>query len=125
MRVLEIGLAVLCVLGGVRSMWVWSRRPFESRDPVDHALYAVFVTGRVGLWLSVAGWFVLYAYLVESGGSIADYRWYLAVPLVLAGVQFLASFFLGRRGEPPRAARGGTDDVSGDGAAPPASRVER
>jgi hypothetical protein len=124
-RVLEIGLAVLCVLGGVRSMWVWSRRPFESRDPVDHALYAVFVTGRVGLWLSVAGWFVLYAYLVESGGSIADYRWYLAVPLVLAGVQFLASFFLGRRGEPPRTTGRRTDDVSGDGSASPASRVER
>ena len=115
MNVLEIGLAVLCTLGAARSLWVWARRPFEGRDPVDHLLYAAFVTARVGLWLSVAGWFVRYAYLDASGGSVADYRWYIAVPLVLAGVQFLASFFLGRRGERPRA----TDDrTSGNGSAP-------
>jgi hypothetical protein len=115
--VLEIGLAVLCALGGVRSLWVWSRHPFESRDPVDHLLFAAFVTGRVGLWSSIAGWFVLYGYLTESGGSVARFRWYLAVPLVLGGVQLLAGYFLGRRGEHPSAA--GRDRTSSDGDAPP------
>ena len=122
MSALEIGLAVVCTLGAARSLWVWARRPFEGRDPVDHLLYAAFVTGRVGLWLSVAGWFVLYAYLDASGGSVGDYRWYLAVPLVLGGVQFLAGVFLGRRGERPRATR---DRTSGDGAAPPQGDVSR
>jgi len=114
--VLEIGLAVLCSLGGVRSLWVWSRRPFESRDAVDHLLYAAFVTARVGLWFSVAGWFVLYGYLTESGGSLARFRWYLAVPLVLGGVQLLAGYFLGRRGERPSAVA--KDRPSSDGDAP-------
>ena len=62
------------------------------------------------------GWFALYANVDASGGSLARYRWYLAVPLVLAGVQFLASFFLGRRGERPRARE---DRTSGNGSAPP------
>ena len=119
MNVVEIGLAVLCTLGGARSLWVWSRRPFESRDPVDHLLYAAFVTGRVGLWFSVAGWFALYAYLDASGGSVADFRWFLAVPLVLGGVQLLAGVFLGRRGERPRGRSDAEDPASGDGAGPP------
>jgi hypothetical protein len=115
--VVEIGLAVLCGLGGIRSLWVWSRRPFESRDPVDHLLFAAFVTARVGLWFSVGGWFVLYGYLTESGGSLARFRWYLAVPLVLGGVQLLAGYFLGRRGERPGAVA--KDGTSGDGDGPP------
>ena len=122
MSVLEIGLAVLCALGGVRSLCVWSRNPFESRDPVDHLLYAAFVTARVGLWFSVAGWFVLYGYLTETGGSLARFRWYLAVPLVLGGVQLLAGYFLGRRGERPSAVA--KDGTSSDGDAPPRSGDE-
>jgi hypothetical protein len=122
--VLEIGLAVLCSLGGIRSLWVWSRRPFESRDPVDHLLYAAFVTARVGLWFSVAGWFVLYGYLTETGGSLARFRWYLAVPLVLGGVQLLAGYFLGRRGERPSAVASAKDRTSSDADAPPPSGDE-
>jgi hypothetical protein len=122
--VLEIGLAVLCSLGGVRSLWVWSRRPFESRDPVDHLLYAAFVTARVGLWFSVAGWFVLYGYLTETGGSLARFRWYLAVPLVLGGVQLLAGYFLGRRGDRPSALASAKDRTSSDADAPPPSGDE-
>jgi hypothetical protein len=99
--VAEWVVAGLLALGGFRSAWVWSRRPFEGSDPVDHALYALYVTGRVGLWFAFAGLFAISASIGTQGRAFVDdfapYRWYLAVPLVLASMQFVAGFFLGRR----------------------------
>ena len=83
---------------GVRSLWRWARRPFDGTDPVDHALYAAFVTGRVGLWFAIAGLFAIYAYVDANGGSIRAYRWYLLVPLSLAAIA-------ARRRVVPRASR--------------------
>lgn len=101
MKVLELGLAVLFALGGARSFWKWGRRAFESTDAVDHALYALFVTGRVGLWLAMAGLFLLYASVDTHGRPALDelerYRWYLLVPLLLAAMQAIGGWFLGRR----------------------------
>lgn len=102
MRVVEIGLAVTFALVGVRSLWTWGRRRFEGTDVTDHLLYALFVTGRVGLWFSFAGLFALSASIRARGRAALDelerYRWYLLVPLGLTAVQALASWFLGRRG---------------------------
>jgi hypothetical protein len=99
--VVEWVVAGLFTLGGLRSLWIWSRRPFEASDPVDHALYALYVTGRVGLWFAFAGFFAISASIETQGRAFVDdfepYRWYLAVPLVLASVQFVAGLFLGRR----------------------------
>jgi hypothetical protein len=110
---LEAGLAGLFVLGGIRSMWIWGRRRFEGTDTVDHALYALFVTGRVGLWFAFAGLFAIYATTRATGRAavddLAELRWYALVPLVLGAAQLLAGYFLSRR----RAAgedRGGVDD---------------
>lgn len=101
MRAIELGLTGLFVLGGLHSLWVWARRPFEGTDVTDHVLYALFVTGRVGLWFAFAGVFALYAWSDAAGRAAIDelgeLRWYFVVPLVLAATQFGASYFLGRR----------------------------
>jgi hypothetical protein len=55
----------------------------------------------VGLWFAVAGLFAIYASVDLRGRAWVDevepYRWYLIVPLVLAAMQLLAGWFLGRR----------------------------
>ena len=97
MRIVEIvALGVFLALG-LRSAWYWIRRPFESADVTDHLLYAMFVTGRVGLWLSVAGAFAIFLSL-EASDDAAAYRWYVLVPGLLSFVQLVASLVLGRRG---------------------------
>jgi hypothetical protein len=101
MKAFEIGVAVLFGALGLRSLVHWGRRPFEGRDARDHVLFAMFVTGRAGLWLAVAGLFSLYALTDTRGRAFIDdvqrYRWFLMVFLGLAAAQFLAGFFLGRR----------------------------
>jgi len=100
-RVVELTIAAIFAIAGARSLWKWTRRPFETTDAVDHALYATFVTGRVGLWFAFAGFFLIYASVDARGRPALDelqqYRWYLIVPLVLAGMQFAGGWFLGRR----------------------------
>jgi hypothetical protein len=105
-RVVEIALAILLALVGVRSLVKWSGRRFEAADVTDHALYALYVTGRAGLWFALAGFFAIYA-TVETPGrpgldELEQYRWYLIVPLVLASFQLVGGWFLGRRSPPER-----------------------
>jgi hypothetical protein len=100
-KVLELAIAGLLAAAGLRSLWTWGRRRFEGTDVVDHVLYALYLTGRVGLWFSLAGLFALYASVDTRGQPALDelrpYRWYLVVPLALAGLQLVAGWFLGRR----------------------------
>jgi hypothetical protein len=100
-RIVEVVIAGVLALAALRSLWTWSRRTFEGTDVIDHVLFALFVTGRVGLWLSLAGFFVISASIDVRGRAAMDeletYRWYLIVPIVLAAVQLLAGWFLGRR----------------------------
>ncbi|MEX2203761.1 MAG: hypothetical protein WD965_06705 [Actinomycetota bacterium] len=101
MRVFEAMVAALLVIAGIRSLVKWSGRRFEAVDATDHALYALFVTGRVGLWFAFAGFFAIYASVESQGRAALDeleqYRWYLIVPLVLSGFQLVGGWFLGRR----------------------------
>jgi hypothetical protein len=103
-RVVELAIAGLLALAGVRSLWKWTRRRFEGADVVDHLLYAAYLTGRVGIWFSLSGLFLIYASVDARGQPALDelepYRWYLLVPLLLAALQLVAGWFLGRR-EPP------------------------
>jgi hypothetical protein len=112
--VLEVAIAALFVLAGIRSLITWSGRRFEAVDVADHALYALYLTGRVGLWFAFAGFFAIYAWVDASGQSLRRYQWYLIVPLVLAAMQLVGGWFLGHRspgaGPPPRAASGGNGD---------------
>lgn len=101
MRVVELVIAALFILGGLRAIWVWSRTPFEGTDVVDHLLYALYLTGRIGMWFAFAGFFLLYASIGVQGRAALDelsaYRWYLLVPLVLGVMQLIGGWFLGRR----------------------------
>jgi hypothetical protein len=98
--VLELVVAAVFVAGGVRSLWVWSRRRLEGTDVVDHLLYALHLTGRIGLWFAFAGFFVLFSVTSIDGtptNEIDGLRWYLIVPIALATMQLLAGYALGRR----------------------------
>jgi hypothetical protein len=117
MRIAELILAAVLGLLGLRSLLYWVRRPFDSRDPVDHALFAGFVLGRVGTWWAFAGLFVISATLKDPNGTGAylqgraftdtfrdEFSWYFLVLIAFPVVQFLSGFFLGRRRpnpEPP------------------------
>jgi hypothetical protein len=106
-RIVELVIAALFILAGLRSLWVWSRRSFEGADVVDHLLYALYLTGRIGLWFSIAGVFLISASIDVEGRAFLDevarYRWYVMVPLLLSVLQFVAGYTLGRRSpdEPP------------------------
>ena len=101
MKVLELVIAIAFTLGGLRSVWYWSRRHFEGTDVVDHLLYALYLTGRIGLWFAFAGFFFIYASVDVQGRAALDeleaYRWYLLVPLILGVMQLIGGWFLGRR----------------------------
>ena len=100
MSTLELVIAGLFVAGGLRSLWVWSRRRFEGTDVVDHLLYALHLTGRIGLWFAFAGFFILFAATSVDGkptDALDDYRWYLMVPIALAAMQLIGGVVLGRR----------------------------
>jgi hypothetical protein len=98
--VLELVIAAAFVAIGLRSLWKWARRPLQDGTVVDHLLFALFATGRVGLWFAFAGIFVLYALTSVDGRPTSEFdrfRWALAVPIVLAAIQVLAAYALGRR----------------------------
>jgi hypothetical protein len=110
MRIAELVIAAGFVAMGVRSLVHWIRRPFDSTDPRDHLLFAAFVVGRVGMWLSLAGGLILSATLKDPKGSgaylqgraFADYFrdrywWYPLTFLVFLVMQFGAGLFLGYR----------------------------
>ena len=100
MRTVEVVIACVFIAGGLRSIWYWGRRRFEGTDVVDHILYALYLTGRIGLWFAIAGFFLIYATIDVQGRAALDeleqYRWYVMVPLALALLQLGAGWFLGR-----------------------------
>jgi hypothetical protein len=93
--VVELVVAGLLALGGIRSLVVWSGRTFESTAVRDHVLFALHRTGRIGLWFSLAGFFLGYALLDEP----QEFRWYFIVPLALAALQLVTSVLLARTPE--------------------------
>lgn len=101
MNAVEWVVSAILVACGVRSLLMWSRRRFAGDDLVDHLLYAMFVTGRVGLWFAFAGLFAMYASTDVQGRAFIDevgrFRWYAIVLIVLSATQFLAGQLLGRR----------------------------
>jgi hypothetical protein len=100
-KTFEIAVVIVCGAFGVRSLIYWIRRPFDSADPRDHVLFALFVTGRVGLWFAIAGLFLLYALTDTQGRAFVDdvrtYDWFLLVFVALSAMQLVAGYFLGRR----------------------------
>jgi hypothetical protein len=110
MRRFEFAIALLLTGFGIRSLWYWARRPFESTAIRDHLLYAVYRTGRVGMWFAFAGLFFLFAFVGASDpepnpitgelvvGHPSKYAWYVVVFAVLGAMQLLGGWFLGHGG---------------------------
>lgn len=111
MRLPEFLIAMVLAGFGVRGLLHWVRRPLASTSARDHLLYALYVTGRVGLWFAFAGVFLLFAFagttdpvtgerVLTRGTAFVDaverYRGLLLVPIVLATMQFVGGWFLGR-----------------------------
>ncbi len=105
-RALGSAVAVLLAVLAIRSLVYWIRRPFDSADLRDQALYAAFLTGRVGMWFALSGLFLLLSgdsgtRFGKADGSFVDYagryRWFVMLFLVLAAIQLVAGYFLGRR----------------------------
>jgi hypothetical protein len=100
-RVVEAVVGLLFVAGGVRSAVWWWRRPFAAVDVADHLLYALFLTGRVGMWFAFAGLFAIYASLATRGQAfvddVNDFRWYVMVFVALGAMQLVGGQILSRR----------------------------
>jgi hypothetical protein len=114
-RIAELVVAGLLFLGGFRSYWIWSRRAIDSDDIRDQIWYALYRTGRIGLWFAVGGIFLISGLIQREGKAFVDewaqHRWYLMVPLILAAMQFVGGYLLGRsadRRPAPEAPAGGT-----------------
>jgi hypothetical protein len=101
----EFAAAAVFAALGVRSLVHWLRTPYGSARASDLVLYALFVTGRVGMWLVLATTFVLYGLTDTRGRAFTDdaqeYRWLYVVFLSLGALQFVTSYFLGRRTRDP------------------------
>jgi hypothetical protein len=110
MRPFEFAVALVLTAFGIRSAAYWARRPFESTAIRDQLLYAVYLTGRVGMWFAFAGLFYLFAFVGVSdpepnpitGELVVEhpskYAWYVVVFAVLGAMQLLAGWFLGHGG---------------------------
>jgi len=101
LRYAELALAAALSVGGARALVRSLRERFEAKDLVDQLLYAMYVTGRVGVWFGFAGLFVIVASIRSEGRALIDefrgYRWYFMVPIALAALQFLGGQLLARR----------------------------
>jgi hypothetical protein len=102
----ELAIGGLLAALGIRSLVRWMRTEFEAESFGDHALYLLHTVARVGLWFAFAGFFFGLALVDETARFI---RWYLFVPIGLAGVQLMTAVFLGRSSITP----GGRDEQTG------------
>lgn len=101
MKAFELVLAGLLALGGVRSLVRWLGTTFDVQGPGDRILFTLHAAARVGLWLAFAGFFAGYALIDEP----QRFKWYLFVPIGLAGIQLLTGVFLARSPSGPRRER--------------------
>jgi hypothetical protein len=92
MRVVELVIAGLLLLGAVRSALRWLGAEYAARGTGDRVLFAIHAGARVGLWVAFAGFFVGYALVDEP----QQFKWFLLVPIALAGVQLLTGMLLSR-----------------------------
>jgi hypothetical protein len=110
MRTLELVAAGALGLLGARSLVHWVRRPVEGTDVRTHVAFAAFVLGRVGVWWSLAGFFLISASIRNpdprgEGAYLAgrafteEFRarfwWYPLIVLGFAVLQLVASVLMG------------------------------
>jgi hypothetical protein len=101
MKVVALVLAVCFAVLAVRSARYWLRQRIDLRDTTDALLFAAFVTGRVGTWLTAAAMFTVFGTITAVGqpylDEVAGFTWLFVVFLALGAMQFLAGWFLGAR----------------------------
>ena len=100
MSAFELAVAVIFACLGIRSLVHWAIAPYESTRASDLALYAAFVTARVGMWLVLATAFTLYAIRDTDDGFAEEgfeHPWLFMVFLGLGGVQLVTSYVLSQR----------------------------
>jgi len=93
-NVVELAMAGLLAVAGLRSLVTWLRTEFEARSPGEQILYALHATARVGVWFAFAGFFAGYA-VVDDPGHFTPF---VMIPITLAALQLLTGFFLARPG---------------------------
>jgi hypothetical protein len=89
----EIVLAGLLLLGGLRSLVKWFRTDFDADSRGERVLYVLFASGRVGTWFALGALFLRYAVLSEPQGIP---WWFALLPLGLVGLQVLTGMSLAR-----------------------------
>jgi len=87
----ELVIAAILGLLGIRSLVHWLRVDFPATTVAEHVLFSLHVMARVGTWFGLAVAFLGYALVSEP----QRFRWFVAVILVLAGVQLLTAASLG------------------------------
>jgi hypothetical protein len=99
---IELLPALVFAALAARSAVYWFRHRVQARDAVDDLLFAAFVTGRVGTWLTAACMFLLFATIDAEGRAFTDeargYSWLFIVFLALGAMQLVAAWFLSARG---------------------------
>jgi len=105
-NLVELSIAAVFALAGIRSIVHWLRQPLHLVGRGELVLFALFVVARAGLWFGLSGWFLLLASVGTEGRAFTDdaaaFRWYFVVFLVLIALHFATSVLLGRvrRGPP-------------------------
>jgi hypothetical protein len=94
--VVELVIAGLLALAGLRSASRWWGKRFEATSTGELILYALHISARVGIWFAFAGFFVGYV-LVDDRSR---FGWYVFVPIGLAGIQLLTGLALAREPSP-------------------------
>jgi hypothetical protein len=102
MRIGALVVAVLLLILGLRSFSKSLSVRFEAETLRDHFLYSLHVTARICVWFALAGAFVGFGILDEP----ERFRWYVFVPLGLAGLQVLAAIALWRSPSPGEGRKG-------------------
>jgi hypothetical protein len=92
LRVVELVVAGLLLVGAIRSGVRWMGVEYAARGTRDRVLFAVHAGARVGLWVAFAGFFVGYALVDEP----QQFKWFFLVPIALAGLQLLTGMLLSR-----------------------------
>jgi hypothetical protein len=86
----ELVIGGILVLLGIRSLAKWMRTGFDARSLQDQLLFSLHTAARVGLWFAFAGFFFGLALVDEPRSFI---KWYVFVPIGLAGVQLMTAVF--------------------------------
>jgi hypothetical protein len=88
----EIVAGCLLTAAGVFSLIRCLRRPYVPASPGEHVLYLLHLTARIGLWFAFAALIFGYAFVDDTEA----FRWFILVPIALAGIQLLTAVALDR-----------------------------